>query len=448
MAGTLREKAIALIHIAQAHESKGNLTEALENFQQAIDILLNSQKIERSETAKKAVSTQIMQYLDYAEMLKEKINARKPVAENAIGSDKSGSGTAGTEEETAFRRRIMESAITVNPNVHWSDVVGLEAVKAALTEAVIYPLEMSQLFIDRLRPWNGILLFGPPGTGKTLLAKAIATEASVKLFLQISVSKLMGKYVGESERMVLMLFTVARENRPCIIFCDEVDALCSQRSDGEHDTSLKVKNVFLEEMSGNNDGIFILAATNRPWSLDDAFLRRFQKKIYIPLPCLNARAEMVRTKIASVPNSLSSEDIESIADRCESFTGSDMQTLVETARGRAVSFLRNATFFRCVPYPTNYPRKIIEREAALAYEPTVLDDLNMMIEPCSPGADNAVEMSLADVSARKWLSRVHLPPVSNSDFVYALTIVKPSPMSRPLSEYENYTSSYGERGDQ
>lgn len=135
------------------------------------------------------------------------------------------------------------------------------------------------------------MLYGPPGTGKTFLAKACATEADATFF-SISSSSLVSKYVGETEKMIKALFGLARERKPSIIFIDECDSLFTARSDNENEASRRAKTEFLTQMQGvgrDDQGILVLGATNIPWALDSAIRRRFEKRIYIPLPDLESR---------------------------------------------------------------------------------------------------------------------------------------------------------------
>eukprot|EP00494_Astrolonche_serrata_P024334 UN24592 len=167
------------------------------------------------------------------------------------------------------------------PNVKWEDVAGLVVAKGLLKEAVILPIAFPQLFTGKRKPWKGILLYGPPGTGKSYLAKAVATEANQSTFFSVSSSDLVSKYVGESEKLVKNLFTMAREKQPSIIFIDEIDSLASARSDGEADNTRRIKTEFLVQMEGvgnNSNGVLTLGATNCPWDLDPAIRRRFQKE--------------------------------------------------------------------------------------------------------------------------------------------------------------------------
>jgi vacuolar protein-sorting-associated protein 4 len=183
------------------------------------------------------------------------------------------------------------------PNVRWSDVAGLQSAKQALQEAVILPIQHPEFFSGNRKPWRGILMYGPPGTGKSFLAKACATECGGS-FYSISCSDIMSKFVGDSERTVKELFSTARANKPSVVFIDEIDSMLGARVEGENEASRRVKTEFLVQMQGvsgatDNDGVVIIGATNLPWSLDKAVLRRFEKRIYIPLPDPEARLVMI-----------------------------------------------------------------------------------------------------------------------------------------------------------
>lgn len=207
------------------------------------------------------------------------------------------------------------------PNIKWDDVAGLDSAKEALKEAVILPIKFPHLFTGKRKPWRGILLYGPPGTGKSYLAKAVATEANNSTFFSVSSSDLLSKWLGESEKLVKNLFELARTHRPSIIFIDEVDSLCSARSDTESESARRVKTEFLVQMQGvsndNNDNILVLGATNIPWSLDSAIRRRFEKRIYIPLPEAAARKAMFKLHLGNTPNSLNEHDYTELGNRSD-----------------------------------------------------------------------------------------------------------------------------------
>merc|ERR1712070_1045681 len=143
-------------------------------------------------------------------------------------------------EQLKMKQQLGGAIVTEKPNVKWSDVAGLDLAKDALKEAVILPVKFPQFFTGKRQPWKGILLYGPPGTGKSYLAKAVATEAN-STFFSVSSSDLVSKWMGESERLVKQLFNLARENRPSIIFIDEIDALCGPRGEGESEASRRIK---------------------------------------------------------------------------------------------------------------------------------------------------------------------------------------------------------------
>jgi len=232
-----------------------------------------------------------------------------------------------------LKKSLTTAIVTEKPNVKWDDVAGLEKAKDVIKEAVIYPIKMPQLYVGKRKPWRGILLYGPPGTGKSFLAKACATETQ-GTFYSVSSSDLITKWLGESERLVRSLFEMARASRPSVIFIDEIDSLCGSRKSGDNDSSRRVLTEFLVQTEGVDKdltGVLILGATNTPWELDIGMRRRFEKRVYIPLPEKQARKILFKLHLGDTPSSLTEQDFELLAEHTEGYSGSDISSLVKDA---------------------------------------------------------------------------------------------------------------------
>ncbi|XP_021912640.1 katanin p60 ATPase-containing subunit A-like 2 isoform X1 [Carica papaya] len=240
--------------------------------------------------------------------------------------------------ESAEMRALAESLsrdiIRGSPDVKWESIKGLENAKRLLKEAVVMPIKYPKYFTGLLSPWKGILLFGPPGTGKTMLAKAVATECKTTFF-NISASSVVSKWRGDSEKLIKVLFELARHHAPSTIFLDEIDAIISQRGEGrsEHEASRRLKTELLIQMDGltkTEELVFVLAATNLPWELDAAMLRRLEKRILVRLPEPEARKAMFEELLPSQPD----EDVlpyDVLVERTEGYSGSDIRLLCKEA---------------------------------------------------------------------------------------------------------------------
>ncbi|CAO3595416.1 unnamed protein product [Absidia cylindrospora] len=229
------------------------------------------------------------------------------------------------------------------PDVSWDDIGALQYVRDELRMAVVEPINHPEFF-ERVGITNpaGVLLWGPPGCGKTLLAKAVANESNTN-FISVKGPELLNKYVGESERGVRQVFARARASAPCVIFFDELDALCSRRDDQQTDSSARVVNTLLTELDGaeNRSQVYVIAATNRPDMIDPAMLRpgRLDKLLYVELPTPGERLDIL-TKLSKGTPLGSNVSLQSVADdqRCEGFSGADLASLV---RESAVASLRS-----------------------------------------------------------------------------------------------------------
>ncbi|CAF1328478.1 unnamed protein product [Rotaria sp. Silwood1] len=412
-----------------------NYEAAAKEYLAAVEHFLHAGKYGiMSENTKKTIRAKIESYLKRAEEL-QNIVKHGPVKKKELADDnrdrRNSKDNKDDDNEISDpeRKQLMqkfEGAIITDPKITFDDVVGLEQAKEALKEAIILPVKFPQLFHGKRKPWAGILLYGPPGTGKTYLAKAVATECK-STFICVNSSDLLSKWLGESEKSVKYLFEVAREKQPCIIFIDEIDALCGQRNDTESESSRRVKTEFLIQIHGvgtDNSGVLVLAATNMPWTLDTAIRRRFEKRIYLPLPELNERAGIFKSHLgAGTYHTIKEHEWIELAQKSEYYSGADIAVVCREALLRPIRRLSSATHFKKVPNSKS-------------------DGPRQLWLACSPGDSGAVELTLDKIKSEELCE----PPVTMSDMLAALSIQKPTIHEKDLIKYQKFTEEYGQEG--
>ncbi|CAF3443097.1 unnamed protein product [Rotaria socialis] len=432
--GTIK-KATDFAERATTEDKAENYEAAAQAYMAATEWLLHAVKYGvMDRPTKHNIRAKAVTYVQRAETIKNMLDnkSKKTQAVASNGNNQANSRNDKKSDDNdnpdLERKRIMqkfEGNIVTDPNVKFEDVVGLKQAKTALQEAVILPVKFPKLFKDKRKPWAGILLYGPPGTGKSYLAKAIATECK-STFMSVSSSDLLSRWLGEAEKSVRGVFELARDRQPCIIFIDEIDALCGQRNDTESESSRRVKTEFLVQMQGvgnNNAGVLVLAATNIPWSLDTAIRRRFEKRIYIPLPGVNERAAMFKTHLGTNTfHTVKEHEWMELAQKSEHYSGADIGVVCREALLRPIRRLGSATHFKRVQNP----------------EP---DGPREVWLTCSPGDPGAQSLTLDTIEPDELCE----PPVTMLDMEAALVTQKPTVGENELVKYEEFTREFGEK---
>jgi len=446
MENTFIPQAIEIVGKAVEADNEGEYEKALNLYRDSLGRFTMGLKYEKNEARKKLILERVEGYMRRAEELRDYINKQNELDKNSNG----GSATAkkGDKEEdhdtekAKLRGALAGAIVQENPDISWDDVIGLDNAKDSLKETVILPTRFPQLFTGKRKPFKGILLFGPPGTGKSYLAKAVATEAD-STFFSVSSADLISKWQGESEKLVRNLFELARESEGgrAIIFIDEVDSLCGSRSEGESDSMRRVKTEFLVQMDGvgNSGGqLLVLGATNIPWELDAAIRRRFEKRVYIPLPDAEARTAMVKLNLGDTPNNLTEDEFDKTGEITEGSSGADIKILVKEALMQPLRRCQRAKQFYIDEEGFYKP---CERYPNCSYCPPKLSsDPPDKVYKCN--SCGSLRMSLWDVPTEK----LKAPEVLYSDFQ---TVMKSSVCSvspEELERFKEWTRLFGQDG--
>jgi spastin len=407
------EAAVAKLKDARRFDDSKQYSTAVMLYEEGLRLLIERHQQERDEPKRAVILKTVEEYMARAERCKQLAQAKRPDHDNYGARPRppkvpvrrtppkrrtSPPPPVQAPENIVrdpFEARVLQEMLDGSSAVRWADVAGLEAAKRTLKEAVVLPNLRPDLYRGLRAPPRGVLLFGPPGTGKTFLAKAVATESNAKSFFAASAASLTSKYVGESEKMVRALFRIARERQPSVIFLDEVDSLLSARGDGDQESSRRMKTEFLVQLDGagtsREDRILFMAATNRPWDLDDALLRRVPRRVLIPLPDATARRVILDNLLdkSEVAQKISASDRAAIVNATANYSASDLRLLAEDA----------------------------------------------VQEPLRELGERIASINIKDVR-----------PCKKTDFAKALSVIKPSADASLLARYDEWAQKFGTRG--
>ena len=317
-------------------DSQGVRGMAITNYQKAIDTLVKLIHLYPGSKLNPIYKERTSAYQKRIKALQNSHGVEPVVDSNATSEQKS-STIQDQKDRFDFDTLIMKE----KPNVSWNTVIGLDDAKNGLRESIVYPTKRSDLF--PLGWPHGLLLYGPPGCGKTILAAATASEID-GYFINVDAAALMSKWLGEAEKNVSKLFKIARgyaekELKPVILFIDEIDSLLGSRS-SEIGGEVRTKNQFLTEMDGVNVKgkdllLYVIGATNKPWSLDWPFLRRFQKRINVSLPSLEARESLFDLYLNELNKDMRVKS-KDLAKLFEGYSASDIKDICQAAQLKTV----------------------------------------------------------------------------------------------------------------
>ncbi len=322
---------------------------------------------------------------------------RKPPAIR-LGKPKAIKGGETARLDAEFEAQA--EALITKANVTWDDIAGLDDVKKALMEAIYFSIARPEAPV-KIEPPRRFLLYGPPGTGKTMLAMA-ASNMLKATFFNVSVDRVLSRYVGDSPRMISAIFRVAYRRAPSIIFFDEIETLVAKRDLGK-EAATGVVQTFLTELDGFKSKqldkpVIVIAATNKPWILDEAILSRFEKRIYIPLPDKEARKQLFKLEIEKKGFKLQGITYEELAQLTQGYSGRDIRNACKEA---IMTMLRRAN-------------------------PNIYEQITK--------AQNLQQLQQA---------KYRVEPITKEEILQAIRKVKPATTPQQIQKYEQWTKQHG-----
>uniref|UniRef100_A0A0P4WHX2 AAA+ ATPase domain-containing protein n=1 Tax=Scylla olivacea TaxID=85551 RepID=A0A0P4WHX2_SCYOL len=332
----LYEKCHEAISILRSEQHNPHISASLENLLEIINFQKSMIDSRTTQNFHRTQSDGLIKYPSYIKMTQDSSSLQWPSKR-----------CSESEVSPSVQDMLLPST---GPTETLENVIGLEEAKQILHEALVMPIKYPHLFQGGAKPWTRLLLYGPPGTGKTKLARAVASELQCP-FYYVSAANLLSSWVGESEKLIKELFQHTRkQHSQAIIFFDEIDSLCRKRSQRDAEHSRRVKSELLQQMDGIEEDItsslFVLGATNCPWDMDPAFLRRFQKRIYASLPGREARRAIISKHFTTTPLQLTDSDWQTLLDTTEAYSGADLTHLATTAAFMPIRELQSARFWR------------------------------------------------------------------------------------------------------
>ena len=412
-------KATTLVQQAQTAEERDSIVEAHTLYVKALSLFNTILQNKQCLYLSKAITPYASECLAKAQELDLLISTGGSSSSSGGGSSKKTAllgGAANEEKDRMMQELILTRIEPSQCTVSWADIVGSEGIKRTLDEIIRLPRELPHLYTGNRKVARSVLLYGPPGTGKTLMGKAMAREAGVDFF-SVSSAELISKYVGESEKYIKCLFEMVKAKKPCILFLDEVDALCSKREEGNH--SAKTVQQFLTQLDGitnggTMDGVFILACTNLPWALDEAMRRRLEHRIYLGLPSPRERDALLRHYVSKNEHCVTDTEFGELANCCEYFSSADIQQLCASAAMIPLKEIPTATHFELLGDGIFMVRERAHEMAMPMLYNQVVDKTLIVAQP---------------------VAYVHL--------LEALEYTKSTVDVRKLEEYDAWTKQYG-----